>query len=301
MQAVSNTVLPNGITVVSGGTRTTVRLPSESIDGETDPCPFCTPLQPIVAEFGGRSGNDDHVFRVAHHGNWKVVRPTSTLLGDRHFVLFPAHRCRKDDRADMLGGSELVAAAFRIAYSVARNPTLLGLPPDALPGFEFGANFGRRGGASKRHIHWHICPSSIFASIERIRTLADDPDAIIFETDGIRAVAAGAETGQAMIIPAECDPPPDAFARATLRLLALYREHMQGPEFNIGFLVKRGVIRFGLYSPNLASVGFHDKMALSLGEYPRIGLKWPHRATARFLRESARNAATLPVAAPAGA
>jgi hypothetical protein len=269
MHKIEPEVLPGGIAVISGGTRTRINLnrPWQSeLLADPSTCPF--------------ENTNEEEARFDIDGGWRVLSNRCTPFS-WHKLIIPMH-CWPPEKLRTLGGSESIVAALDIAQSL----TLASEEETWL-----GVHIGRSAGQNVGHLHYHL-----IHPLDRVRDASSeneifnlrDESRILLRNAGCEVVVGGCRAGQCFFFPAGVDCENRAIAFAAQQVITLYGQKFKSeqgmpPDYMLSFVYRRKRLVYGSYVPVLNNWGFTEYLGLI--ENRPLVLPWPHEETLRHLRE----------------
>jgi hypothetical protein len=272
MSELKTEVLPGGISVAAGGTRTRVCLQR----------PWQTQIrvEPATCPLEKREHEQEAHFEL--EGGWRVLPNVYTPFS-WHKLIIP-EQCWSPERLRTLGGLSCITVAFAIAFSIvfeSGEETWLGV------------HVGPGAGQNISHLHYHLlCPIGPAPHISRFAEIAaysKSPARLIFRDEACVVVAGGCRAGQCFFVPAgsECEDSASV-ARTVSRIIGLYNRKFESkegmpPDYMLGLTFRNRKFEYGVYTPVLNNWGFTEYLGLIEGR-PLI-LPWPHEETVRHLRE----------------
>jgi diadenosine tetraphosphate (Ap4A) HIT family hydrolase len=265
---------PRGLTVISGGTRTTLKSDRPwqgSMFVRSAECPFETREQTVVAE--------------GPHG-WRVIENSSSPL-KYHRLIIPSS-CWEDDRLLTLGGPDQIRDALSIAGKLSmerKRPLFLGV------------HVGHFAGQNYRHLHYHLVElpgrHRSQSTERRLRSLGRrHAGRILSEDKEFIAFLGGCRAGECLLCPKKENASLTRtrsiikIAELIHRIVAAFGERFVGtegfpPHFMLGLKIQTGTFKYGFYLPILNHWGFTEYFGLLEGT-PLL-LPWPHEVTAQHL------------------
>ena len=269
----------NGITTLSGGTRTAVKLSRpwqrniKDIAGNE--CPFETKPQNVLDRM------------ETPEGNWLVLDNTATPY-EWHRLLIP-EKCWEEENLRTLGGSRQIANALALVGRTMKKE-------DQTERACIGIHVGWHAGQNVWHPHYHLVRPYATTS-QKNAAFVGTTETEVVRTDNFRIFCAGFMTGQCHIINI-AQMPGDLFyeqetvehmehATSNARLITMFNKSFvstQGilPDFRIGLQIENGFFVRGTYTPILNQLGFDADIAAT--EKTPYVLAWTHESTAAHLR-----------------
>ncbi len=268
-------LLPGGLTVASGGTRTTIKLdrpwqPDIVVRPET--CPF-DHLPPERHEF----------VRLEEGGGWRVI--------DNRYTPFEFHRliipflCWPKEDVRCLGGKKQIERVLHLLsdiHAVERRPLWLTV------------HIGALAGQNIPHLHFHVqalLEISPFPDEVATYVRAARPEVEVFSDADVRVIAAGHRAGQCLIASHQShelfETQITSVATALDQLIRLFAEKFKSsqglpPDFMFLLALADQRMRFASYVPILNQQGGPEFLALL--ERTSMIIPWSHEITAAHLR-----------------
>ncbi len=230
--------------------------------------------------------------------NWYVLQ-SDFAPEDPHWLIIP-EACWPEEKMRRLGGKEKLATAITLATEILSShfdePRYQGL-------LGFSIQVGMLGAQNFPHAHYHLYRPNYWRNDGELISLAapepqdmsclNDDELIVFEEGGLRVLANGHYTGQAVILP-NLEVPFDTahvqiVANVLNRLIELYTKKFKTPEgdapdYNFELQLYEGCVNFGMFWPKLNNTGTLECHAL-FDHRRGMNLAWSHHETAKYLRE----------------
>ncbi|MBI2591652.1 MAG: hypothetical protein HYW34_03180 [Candidatus Brennerbacteria bacterium] len=277
---------PSGITTISGGNRTTIKLSrpwQKDIEMNPKTCPFCTRKQKVLDEYKNDKGE-----------KWQLIQNLYTPF-PYHKMVIP-RLCGEENKwpkeeIRRLGGIARIKKALQIA-SIELNSQ------DALNRFiQLQIHVGPYAGQTIGHLHYHFLeqvpqPKPLATLMNLGIYAVENPASEIFESDNWTINVGGERAGQCYIIPKEKPVDFDTtaieeMANLIASLIHIYEKSFtseQGlaPDYMIVIRFMERKICYGTYVPILNQWGGTEYMGLTEGT--SIVLPWPHEETAKYIK-----------------
>lgn len=268
--------LPGGFSrIISGNTRDKINInrPWQPEPPPIDPttCPFCTKPQNVVEVPGVPS-------------DWRVIKNLFTPHNN-HYLLIP-ETCE--------GLNEAVLRSFGQPSNIERvlHTASLTIAHEKLSTSEMAlfVHVGYSAGQNLGHTHWHLMQ----ILIEKPLSCVELPrEVFVKRIGGLEIFAAGARSGQCLILPARqmcfgnhINSISEVLEWIIKRGSEKFRS-IQGkqPEYIVSLRISiRGNLRYASYIPILNMWGALEYAFYPLENSP-ISMPWTHKTTAEYLRE----------------
>lgn len=267
--------LPNGLAVLSGGTRTGIKLHRPwQCEIEADPahCPFEGEGKPQVEGLRAEKG-------------WRILENAFTPY-PLHYLIVPK-TCWQINKVRSLGGKSQITAALETA----RRALDCGQRERWL-----GVHVGPSAGQNLGHLHYHLLQPARGRKARRdsasIFKYCKSSGIEVFAQRGFRVVGGGFRAGQCFVYP-DCGRPVEFTARRVAdlagvlgRLVELCKRKFASteglpPDFMVGIKFVGSKMAYGYYLPILNNWGFTEYFALL--ESTPFTLPWSHEESVAHL------------------
>lgn len=276
--------LPGGIRILSGGTRSSIKL--------------SRPWQKSFAELGFINVETCPFEPGALGDRPRSIFPDTPgwLALWNSFTPWPYHRliipefCFGEEKLQRLGGAGEIFSALRIACSI------MDERPDEA--WDLGVHVGPYAGQNLGHFHWHLVGHGPDAwagdttlHLTAIMDEARRSPLVVAETSMLRVVAGGVLAGECLFVPKFVGVQFESYlgdlASIIETVVDLGNQKWRSteglpPNFVLSLGIEGRFLEYGSYIPKLNHGGFPEYNGMLFRTSP-FTLPWPHKVTHQYL------------------